>query len=93
MTLFRILFGIDALGLLVLLFFVAEEQRSTYGMGPPSYLALVAAVPAFVLVWAWSLRKQANLAKANKMLGLLAVPCVLGLLAVGFFTFFPPVFH
>ena len=91
MTLFRILFGFDALALLVLLYFFFDGLRTaTFG---PDYLNAwvpLLLVPAAVLGLAWVLKGRGNMVAANVLLGLLAAPFVLYGLFVGLFIVTSP---
>ena len=90
MKLFRILFAIDVLGLLVLLYFFADGLR--YGLDADSLNLWVPilGVPAAMLVAAWALRQKGNLAAANVLLGVLAAPFLLYALFVGLFIVLDP---
>jgi hypothetical protein len=90
MKLFRILFAIDALGSLVLLYFFVDGLRYGLDGDALSLWVLFLGVPVAVMAGAWVLRGKGNIAAANVLLGVLAVPFLLYGLFVGMFVALDP---
>ena len=91
MKLFRILFGFDALALLVLLYFFADGLRTaTVGADYVNAWVPLLLVPAAVLGLAWVLKGRGNLVAANVLLGLLSAPFVFYGLFIGLFVALDP---
>jgi hypothetical protein len=88
--LFRILFALDVVGLLVLAYFFVDGLRYAPG---DDYLSLwmpILLIPAAVLAGAWALRAKGRPGLANVLLAVLAAPFALYLLFVGLFVVFQP---
>ena len=91
MRLFRILFAIDVLGLLVLAWFFVDGLRyATPGSGYVDTWIPLLLVPLAVLAGSWVLGTRGRTGVANVLLGLLAAPFVLYLLFVCLFVVLQP---
>jgi hypothetical protein len=91
MKLFRILFGLDALALVGLLYFFADGLRTaTAGSDYVNAWVPLLLVPAAVLALAWVLKGRGKTVAANVLLGLLAAPFVLYGLFIGLFVVLDP---
>jgi len=88
--LFRILFGFDALALLVLIYFFIDGLRYASGSDYMGAWAPLLLVPIAVLTLAWVLKGKGSLVAANVLLGLLAAPFLLYGLFVGLFVVLAP---
>ena len=90
MRLFRVLFALDVLGLLVLAYFFVDGMQYGADGDYLSAWAPLLLVPMVALAAAWALQAKGRTGTANLVLGLLAAPFVLYLLFIGLFVVLEP---
>jgi hypothetical protein len=86
MKLFRILFAIDALAVLGLLYFFFDGLRAATNADYLSTWLPLLLVPLAVLAGAWVLRGNGKVGAANLLLGVRAAPFLLFALFIGLFV-------
>jgi hypothetical protein len=94
MRLFRILFALDVLGYLALVYFFVDGLR--YPSSGGNYFGTwmpILLVPIAILAGAWALQSKGHGVPAKVLLAILAAPFVLYLLFVGMMVVLQPSFR